>query len=435
MTTLSRRRFAQFFAASASAALLPESALALQRLTPGELDLARSPLPRTPDAPDEKFWQEVRARYFMPPDVIFLNAANLCPSPLPVVDALDRATRGYEKNPSPGARSALMRDGREAARALIATMLGVTAEEIVITRNTSEANNFVSSGLQLGPNDEVLVFSDNHPTNLSAWREKAKRFGYTVTTVQNVSPHPGHQFYLDAFSRAITPRTRVLGFTHLSSNSGDLFPAREICAMARERGVLTLLDGAQTFGALDVNLGDIRPDFYSGSAHKWPCGPKECGVLFVNKDVHDRIWPSVIGVYTGAVGISRKLEGMGQRDDARLVALAEAIRFREGIGRAVIDARVRELGQALMAGLRKLDGVTLWTDPEPSRSAQVVVFKPGGLDPRRLGTALTEREGIVTTVRAGQDRPGLRLSPHLYTTMAEIDRTLAAVKKYLASGV
>jgi selenocysteine lyase/cysteine desulfurase len=328
-----------------------------------------------------------------------------------------------------------MRDGRETARVLLATMLGVTKEEIVITRNTSEANNFVSNGLALGPDDEVIVFSDNHPTNLNAWREKAKRFGFTVTTVPHVVPHPGAQYYIDLFAKAITPKTRLIGFTHLTSNSGDLFPAKEICAMARSRGVLTLLDGAQTFGALDVNLGDIKPDFYSGSAHKWPCGPKECGVLFVNTDVHDRLWPSVIGVYQGAVGISQKMEGMGQRDDARLVAFAEALRFREAIGRQVIEERLRQLSQFLMTELEKLDGVQVYTDQSPAHSANLVVFRPGTLDPRRFAAALGEKDGVVATVRAGQDRPGLRVSPHLYNTMDEMERLVAATKRLLASGV
>jgi selenocysteine lyase/cysteine desulfurase len=427
---LSRRDFARAFALSGSAALLPSRAWAID-----DFDVATGPLPPRPLAPDEKYWQEVRARYLLPRDVIFLNAANLCPSPLPVIESLYTSTKAYEASPSPAVRSGLMRDGRETARDLLATMLGVTKEEIVITRNTSEANNFVSSGLQLGPDDEVIVFSDNHPTNLGAWREKAKRFGYTVTTLQHAVPHPGTEYYVDLFSKAITPRTRLIGFTHLTSNSGDLFPAKEICAMARARGVLTLLDGAQTFGALDVNLGDIQPDFYSGSAHKWPCGPKECGVLFVNKNVHDRIWPSVIGVYPGAVGISQKLEGMGQRDDARLVAFAESLRFREAIGRKVIDERLRQLSQFLMAELKTLDGVQVYTDASPDRSANLVVFKPGSLDPRRFAAALGERDGVVATVRAGQDRPGLRVSPHLYNTMDEMERLVAATKRYLTSGV
>lgn len=427
---VTRRDFTRLFALSGSAALLPSRAWGLD-----DFDVTAEPLPPRRGAPDEKYWQEVRTRYLLPRDVIFVNAANLCPSPVPVVESLYATTKGYEANPSPGARSGLMRDGRETARRLLATMLGTTPEEIVITRNTSEANNYVSSGLHLGPDDEVIVFSDNHPTNLNAWREKARRFGFTVTTLQHVVPHPGGQYYLDLFARAITPRTRLIGFTHLTSNAGDLFPAKEICAMARSRGVLTLLDGAQTFGALDVNLGDIRPDFYSGSAHKWPCGPKECGVLFVNREVHDRIWPSVIGVYPGAVGISQKLEGMGQRDDARLVALAESIRFREAIGRKVIEERLRELSGFLIGELNKLDGVQVYTDPAPDRSANLVVFKPGTLDPRRFSAALAEKEGVVATLRAGQDRPGLRVSPHLYNTMDEMERLVAATRKYLTTGV
>lgn len=424
---LTRRDFTRLFALSGSAALLPPRAWTLD-----DFDVTTEALPARRGAPDEKYWEAVRARYLLPREVIFLNAANLCPSPLPVVESLHASTMGYERNPSPSVRSGLMRDGREAARSLVASMLGVTPEEVVITRNTSEANNFVSSGLQLGPGDEVIVFSDNHPTNLTAWREKGRRFGFTVTTLQHVVPHPGAEYYLDLFAKAITPRTRLIGFTHLTSNSGDLFPAKEICAMARARGVLTLLDGAQTFGALDVNLGEIRPDFYSGSAHKWPCGPKECGVLFVNREVHDRIWPSVIGVYPGAVGISQKLEGMGQRDDARLVAYAESIRFREAIGRTVIEDRLRELSGYLIRELKKIDGVEVYTDPAPDRSANLVVFRPGALDPRRFATALATNEGVVATVRAGQDRPGLRVSPHVYNTMAEMEKLVAATRKYVA---
>lgn len=314
-------------------------------------------------------------------------------------------------------------------------MLGATPEEIVITRNTSEGNNIVSSGLALGPNDEVIVFSDNHPSNLNAWREKAKRFGFSVITVAQVSPHPGPEFYVAAFTRAINARTRVLAFTHITSNAGDLFPAAEICRVARERGVLTLLDGAQTFGALDVNLGQIRPDFYTGSVHKWPTGPKESGVLFVNKDVHDRVWPSIYGLYAGAVGISKKLEAMGQRDDAKLAGLAEALRFRESIGGGVIERRGRELAQALVEGLKRVDGVTLWTDPAPDRSGAIIVFRPGTLDPRKLGAALAAKEKIVVTVRAGEDRPGLRASPHLYNTMEEIERLVGSMRRYLKTGV
>src|SRR3989304_6865936 len=103
----------------------------------------------------------------------------------------------------------------------------------------------------------------------------------------------------------MTGRTKVLGFTHLTSTVGDLLPAKELCRRARERGVLTLVDGAQSFGLMDVDLSDMQPDFYSGSAHKWPCGAREAGVLFISKEGQAKISPSIISVYAGASGASK----------------------------------------------------------------------------------------------------------------------------------
>ena len=223
---------------------------------------------------------------------------------------------------------------KEETRKALATFLRVTPEEIIITRNTSESNNLVSNGLDLKAGDEVVVHADNHPSNLNAWREKAKRFGFTVVTVEQKNPHPGMDYYVDAYTRAMTPRTKIITFTHLSSTVGDLMPAKELCKLARDRGVLSLLDGAQSFGLLDVDLAAIQPDFYSGSAHKWPCGARECGVLFVNKSAQDKLWPTIYSAYPGAVGFSKTFEGFGQRDEATMIALREALAFQTKVGRA-----------------------------------------------------------------------------------------------------
>jgi len=311
----------------------------------------------------------------------------------------------------------------------------VTPEEIVITRNTSESNNLMSNGLDLKAGDEVQIFEDNHPSNNQAWQEKAKRFGFSVIVVPQKNPHPGAEYYLDAFSKALTPRTKVLAFGHLTSTVGDLFPAKELCRLARERGVLSALDGAQSFGLLDVNLSDIQPDFYSGSAHKWPCGARECGVLYVNARVHERIWPSSYSAYPGAVGISRKMEAFGQRDEATMIALAEALAFQTKIGRAEIEKRSRGLAQQLMAGLAKIDGFKIWTHQAPERSAAVVSFLPGSLDTRKLLAALYEKDKIAVTSRGGSDRAGLRVSPHFYNTPEEVDRLVSALTGYARNGV
>jgi selenocysteine lyase/cysteine desulfurase len=432
MPHLDRREFGRWLALSGTAALFPAGALT-GRDPLGQLGLTRSPLPPAPVAPDEKFWGEVRARFLVPRDVTFLNAANLCPTSLPAIEAHEKHLRSYEANPSPEARTVLMR-GREEARTHLAQALRVTPEEIVITRNTTESNNIVSSGLDLKAGDEVVVWADNHPSNLIAWRLKAQRFGFTVVIVDVPPSHPGADGYVALFTKAFTPRTKLVAVTHVSSNSGDLLPVAEICAAARERGILSLVDGAQAFGVLDLDLSAIKPDFYTGSMHKWPCGPKEKGLLFANRAVHDRLHPSIVGLYGGQVGLSRTFEANGQRDDASIAAVIEALKFQASIGRPVIEQRTRALAGALKEGLRKLPGVTLWTSPDDSRSAGIVIFQPGSLDVRRLGSALTEAR-IIATTRTGAQNPGVRLSPHFYNTMAEMDQTIATVRRHLSAGV
>jgi selenocysteine lyase/cysteine desulfurase len=293
----------------------------------------------------------------------------------------------------------------------------------------------VSAGLELKAGDEVVIFSDNHPSNHQAWRERAKRFGFTVKIVEQKNPHPGPEYYIDAFTRALSTNTRVLGFTHMTNTVGDVFPALEICRLARERGVLTLLDGAQSFGLMNVDLQTIQPDFYSGSGHKWPCGAREVGVLYVRKDVQPKFWPSVYSAYTGATGLSRTHEGFGQRDDAVFIAFDRALALQQEIGRAAVEQRSRTLAQALMEGLAKLPEVKLWTSRDPARSAAVVSFQPGSLDVRRLAAQLYEKDRIAVATRGGNDRPGLRLSPHFYNLEEEIERTVAALRGYLRSGV
>jgi isopenicillin-N epimerase len=421
---MNRRDFARLLAIGGAAPFL----------TPSVAWPKSSDLPPTPSIPDERFWSAVRDQFVMPRELTMLNAANLCPSSAPVLELLYKTTKDMDQDPSQDNRAKLG-DGRENTRKLLADFLRVTPEEIVITRNTSESNNLVSTGIDLKPGDEVLLSSDNHPSNHTAWQEKAKRFGFTVKDVPTPNPHPGVEFYVDAFAKATTPRTKLIGITHLTSTVGDLFPAKEICRMARERGVLTLVDGAQTFGLLDVDLSDMQPDFYSGSAHKWPCGPKENGVLYINKSAQSKIWASIFSAYPGRVGVSRTFEGFGQRDEPAMIAFGEALAMQTKIGRAAIENRSRELATALVEGLSKIDGVKIWTSPDASRRAAVISFQPGGVDARKLATTLYQKDRIGCATRGGQDRPGLRLSPHVYNTHADIERALAAIKGYIANGV
>jgi cysteine desulfurase/selenocysteine lyase len=129
------------------------------------------------------------------------------------------------------------------------------------------------------------------------------------------------------------------------------------------------------------------------------------------------------------------MEALGQRDEAGMAALADALRFQTTIGRTQVELRTRDLAQLLVTELGKLPGVEVWTPRDAAKSAGVVTFKPGTLDPRRLLTALYEKDKVACTARAGEDRPGIRLSPHIYNPVSEVERVVAAVKRYLATGV
>ena len=422
---MSRRDLVSLFAFGGSAALLDREALA--GATP-------PPLPLSPDEPTTGYWQAVRAQFLIPADLSVLNAANLCPAPASVLARVHEYTARLDREPVPSFRAA-MHAAKEHARRSVAEHLRVSADDIVLTRNTSEANNFVSSGLDLRAGDEVVVFEDNHQSNHRAWHEKARRFGYTVRVVPLIHPHPGAEAYLRAFEQALTGRTRVLAFTHLTNTIGDLFPARELCRLARQREVLSLVDGAQSFGLLDVDLSDMQPDFYTGSSHKWPCGPLEVGVLYIDRRAQARLWPSIYSAYPGETGVSRTFEGMGQRDEPAIRAFADSLLFLRQIGQATIEARSRELGRAAIEALGAMPGVTVWTSADPARAAAVVTFKPGDLDPAAVVAAL-ERDGVVAAVPPSKPgRPSVRFSPHFYNSHADVDKAVAAIHGYLRRGL
>ena len=406
MTNLSRREFGKVFAVAAV----------------GTTTLRQA---------DFNGWMDIQNQFTLEEDLIVMNAANLCPAPAPVNDVLFRYTRDMDSNPSFQNR-AKFGQGREDTRARIAAFLNVTPEEIVITRNTSEGNNFVSSGLELSSGDEVVIFDENHPTNNQSWKDKAERFGFTVKAVSIPTPPPSADAIIAQMVAAMGPRTRVLAFTHVTSTFGTRFPARELCGIARERGILTLVDGAQTFGALDLDLQDMGCDFFTGSSHKWLTGPKEAGVLYMRSDAQERMAPSEVGVIGGRVGASRVYERLGQRDDPAIMALGEAIDFHDRIGKDRIERRSRDLATALKDEIGKIPGVHMYSPTNPEISSAVVTFRPGDADIQSLNTRLYEDYGIACATRGG-NTAGFRFAPHIYNDEQQVERVVRALRDTIGS--
>ena len=374
---------------------------------------------------DENFWELVKGMFPIRENLVIMNAANLCPSPLTAQQRVFELTKDVDQDASSHNRKKFNRL-REEARTALARYLGADIDEIAIVRNTSAANATVVNGLDLGPGDEVLLWDQNHPTNSTAWDVRAERHGYTVMRLSTPAEPITEQDLLDPFIKAMTDRTRIVSFSHASNISGVRLPVNDIVKMVHSRGALAMIDGAQSYGCLEVDLHNIGCDFYTGSAHKWFLGPKEAGVLYVRNEVQADLWPTHVGVgWANAVqGGARKFENLGQRDDAAVSAVGTAVEFHETVGTKRVEARVKELAAVLKKSLAsQLPEVRFHTPLDPELSAGVVVFLPDGINAREALNTLYLDHEIAGASMGG----GIRLCPHIYNTLEDIEKAVYAI--------
>ena len=384
--------------------------------------------PSAPDANNESYWSLVKRQFPLEDNLIYLNAANVCPASRPVLDRHAEFMRDFQANPSFQNR-AKYEAIRERLRGKIAAMLRMLPDEIAITRNTSEGTNIIVKGVDLKPGDEVLITDHNHPSNNDSWKVRAQRDGFIVKSLPVRVPAASRDELIGQVEKAITSKTKVIAVTHLTSTTGILYPAREISDLARRNGIWMHLDGAQTFGALDVNLKDIGCDSYSSSAHKWMMGPLEAGILFVRADRIPQVWPSIVTAgWSDHLKGARKLEVYGQRDDPRIVALESAVDFLSLLGMPAIEARIRFLTTHMKQQFSEIGGVRLRTNKEAELSGGVVKCVVDRMPTKQAYDTLWERNRVSIAMTASGDSQGLRFSPHVYNSRDDIDRAVAAVK-------
>jgi len=359
-----------------------------------------------------------------------MNAANLCPAFRAVTESVDQLTKDIDNDCSFNNR-AKFGDMREYARSLVANQLHVSADEVALVRNTSEANNIINNGLKLEAGDEIILWDQNHPTNNLAWDVRAARFGLQIKKVSTLDKPSSSGELVDAFTSQFTSRTKVLTLTHVSNLSGIKLPIAELVAAAHARGIYVHVDGAQVWGAMDLDLASLDVDSFSASAHKWYMGPKEVGLLYVKGNNIDRIWPPGIApgwgnsVETTLVG-ARKFESLGQRDDAALAALGTAAEIHDSIGPDRIERRVVYLAQRLKAGISDA-GLQQVTPGDPNLSFGVCITQAPAGQSGAISNRLYEEFGIT-----GAATGGLRLSPTIYNTDEHLDRAVAGLKALMA---
>jgi isopenicillin-N epimerase len=381
------------------------------------------PLPPFSQADDEAYWEMVKKQFAVPENLIMMNAANLCPPPYVVSERVIELTQALAKDVSFQYRE-VFAQLRKKSVAMLADFVGADPEEIGIARNTSEANCIVVQGIDLSKGDEIVIWDQNHPSNEAVWLNRAKRYGFTVKKVTVPANPASLDDLLNPFAKAITTKTRLIAFSHISNLSGIALPAKEICSLANSKGILTLVDGAQGLGFLDLDLHAMGCSFYTASTHKWLMGPFENGMLYVRKEHISRLWPNIIGGgWKEAKTVDENLCVLGQRNEFTTAALPEILGFHLSIGKSNIESRVRLLNAYLKQEIgKKLPYATFVTPLSSELSGGIVIINLPGKDPRDTTRELYARHGI-----AAAPAGGIRLSPNIYNTKKDIDRAVEAI--------
>lgn len=375
--------------------------------------------------PDERYWAQIKKQFAVPLNLIMLNAANLCPAPASVNDKVSGIMTGLSKDVSFQYRKQFT-EGRKNAIAALAQYTGVSADEIGITRNTSESNNILVNGLDLKIGDEIILWDQNHPSNGIAWVERARRYGFKVKKVSVPENPKSVEELVKPFREAMTPQTKLLAFSHISNTSGIALPAKLLCELADSKNILSFVDGAQSLGSTDLDLKSMGCDFYTGSTHKWFMGPLENGILYIKKDKLTQIWPNIISVgwKDSSLTVDEKFCALGQRNEATLAGLTETVNFHKTIGKANIANRVVQLNSYLKDQIRtKIPAITFLTPLSPELSAGITNISLPGKIPADVSQKLYDLHGIATAPTGG-----IRISPHIYNSISDIDKLVSALQ-------
>lgn len=403
-------------------------------------------------APD---WSAARAQMHLDPSVTMLNTGSSGPQPKPV---FDRANE-FRLKLAAGPTDFFVRQVPPAlweSRVRTAAFLGTKPERFVFTSNVSAAINLIASGLKLNGPGEILITDHEYGAMIWCWERAGQRQGLTVRSfpLPTMAHEPGE--IVEAAVKAMTPRTRVLFFSHVLSPTGLVLPAKELCAAARKRGILTVVDGAHAPAMIDLNIDDLGADFYTGNLHKWLLAPSGTGFLAIGPGNEDRLqplhvswgyhpdaYPIADGVrsagpdardHFGSTPRTRFLEFEGSRDICSWLAVPAAIDFQDALGWKNVRARIAALAAFTRQSIGAT-GLSLATSPHPQLHGALTAFNcPAGSNASHLRKEFWARR-IEIPIIERPDRLLLRVSHHFYNTEAEIELLADAVRSIFTETV
>jgi selenocysteine lyase/cysteine desulfurase len=389
-------------------------------------------------ARDESYWREIQEAFTLDRTISNLNNGNSCPCPRVVHEAFKRYLDIC--NQAPVYYRGQIERNMETVRRKLAAEFGADPEEIAITRNASESLQIAQDGLDLRPGDEVLTTHQDYPRMLTTWDQRQRRDKIKVTRIQFPVPTTQDDLY-QRFEAAITPQTKVLLMCHVTNITGQLFPVQRLCRMARQRGIVTIVDAAHSVAHFPFKLSDLECDFAGTSLHKWLLAPHGTGLLYVRRDRIKDTWPLQAATERQNLDI-RKFEQVGTQQVAPRAAIAEALAFHQAIGAERKAARLRYLTQYWANQVKDLPKVKIYTSLDPGQSWGLAYVGIEGVQARALNDFLWNKYRIIgQAMTAGPypaqqyDYQGTRITPNVYTTLEELDTFVTAMKDAVKNGV
>ena len=422
---LDRRRFL----ATATTGLA--ASLAFRGNLLAQLEKAPSALPDPAlfDKNEDAYWAEMRRQFLIPEDEIYLNNGTVGSSPAPVLravfDGYATTERMDQQDPEdyPIWGYAAWNEFRDP----LAAFVGCRRDEIALLRNATEANSYVANGIDLKPGDEVLMTDQEHPGGVHPWNLKAKRYGIVVKKVTLPLPVKDTAQVLNLFNDTITPRTRIIFFSHITTFSGVVLPAKDLCALARSKGLLSAVDGAHVPGMMRLNVQDLGCDMYSSSPHKWLQAPKGSGFLYVRDEVIDRLWNTIVTEGWDDPKLrAERFQRIGSSNVPALWGLRASVKLANDIGIDRIERRHRKLADYMLDEMKKR-GTESWTSPDPALRCAIVTVNVPPVPRMDLETWMWKTYKI--RIRGG-DPNKLRLSTPYYLQKKDIDRFLEKFDEY-----
>lgn len=398
---------------------------------------------------DEWYWLKVRMQFVLKPGLIYLNTGTEGSMPRVVLRKMQEYFKRFASFPHDSIiNDPLLGAGLAQECEYLANFLGADKDEIVITSNTTEGLGMVANGLDLQEGDEVLSTTQFWPYN-SCWYVLRDRKKIVLTEVELPIKPQTKQEIIDLFEQAITPQTKVMSFCHINYTNGLRLPVKELCELAREHGIITLIDGAHAPGMIDVNFHDLGCDFYAGSLHKWLCGPPGTGVLYIRQSMVDRLWPTEIEGYSKGPVMCAHFRGRGQQITPAIAALIDVINLHTSIGKDTVEQRILALNKYCKERIIHEWGADKLLSPLPDNEelcTGIVAFNPFetpyATQPSKISAvykALYQKNIVTRTVgykeKHTDEKPisALRISTHLYNTFDQVDTAIAAIKEIIKS--